>query len=134
MIEKNFRPITADELALLRRLCELNFEGREEVLRQLVGLEARQTDDHGALGCLELRVKSAGQFPLRYGPIVEGHYSDIPEPGRAYPGHRIELLLFVNDGKLECLEVVNNGDDPITRRPTLEELWLFSAYEIDRDW
>jgi hypothetical protein len=140
MIDPSFRPITSSELAILRQLCELNFEGRDQVLAQLDGLEVKQIDSHGALGCLEFRVHSPVLIPGKGGNIVEGHYTDDKEKKeRLETGGLIQLILFVADGKLDYLEVVNSQvvdgkEQPIKRLPESNELWLFSPYEINRKW
>lgn len=134
MIDTDFRPLADFERKLLLRLCDQEFVGREETLKQIEGLEAMQVDEHGALGCLEFRVKSPIRIPKKFGCPVEGVFYD--EIRASNPDERIpiELFLHVVEGQLDRLEVVSHIHDEIRRYPDLGRIKLETNWPLHTDF
>lgn len=129
MVDSDFRPLSDLELRLLLRLTDQKFAGRDDVLEQINGLEVRQIDKHGPLGCLEFRVNSTVLLPIKVGPIVEGSYVDDESQADKWSAPRVHFLLHVANGRLSELEIYTDDGSEVARLPRLEEIELFSAHE-----
>lgn len=127
-MQDDFLPLTSDERAILERLMEVRFEGRDEAREQLRYLTVRR-----ALGCEEhcgsLDLAVGGAAPLiRYEGDLE---SKIDAEGWAIDddGIPVEILLFQKQGRLSYLEFVVFSDR-LKRRPKASEIEVGSADEI----
>src|SRR3954468_11828669 len=114
----SFRPLTTYERAVLDKLLEPNFPGREELRRQLDSVTARQLFEDGTLAlqcgvCDPAQVK--GRVP------TEGECEDAD-------GVVIHVLLHVVDGVMSELEVFKD-DGSLARNPPLAgDLVVFPPY------
>lgn len=125
MIEQDYRPITNREKAILLRLLELNFRGRDAIREQVGGLLGKQIDNEGSLS---LKVTSKTRADIPGGIAVEARYSDSEAVDPWEP--HVNLLLHIADGQIKLLEVYKDDGSPIRRMPDPEELQLFSQHEI----
>jgi hypothetical protein len=119
--EQAFRPIAAAEKAILDRLLEANFPGRDELVGQVTGLQAKCVD---AQGSLRLSPTTGVAAPISRGVAVEGKYADADTKGEA--GAHVNILLHVADGKLSMIEIFKDDGSAILKAPNPTELRLFS--------
>lgn len=111
-METNFRPLDVNEIALLKKLLDHDFQGRDALRIQLSSVTGRQTDEHG---CLELRTDEAIEADTEIGSPTEGRCEDID-------GGVIVVMLHVRNGKLHMLEIFKEDGSEILRAPTAEAL------------
>jgi len=111
-METNFRPLEANEIALLKKLLDHDFQGRDALRIQLFSATGRPTDEHG---CLELRTGEAVEADTEIGSPTEGRCEDID-------GGMIVVMLHVRNGKLHMLEIFKEDGSEILRAPTAEAL------------
>lgn len=123
MKDTNFRPLSKLERKIIKRLFDLDFLGREELLQQFSDLKVKQIDDNGSL---RFQVRSSVVSPIQRGPVVEARYcdSDATEINRVC----VNILLHVKDGKMWMLEIYKDNSSPVLRKPRLDELELFTQY------
>jgi len=114
-METNFRPLHANEIALLSRLLDHDFQGRDALRLQLSSVTGRQTDEHG---CLELRTEEATEADTEIGSPTEGRCQDID-------GGAIVVMLHVRNGKLHLLEILKEDGSAILRAPRAEDLTVY---------
>jgi hypothetical protein len=114
-METNFRPLDVHEIALLKKLLDHDFQGRDALRIQLSSVTGRQTDEHG---CLELRTEEAIEADTEIGSPTEGRCEDID-------GGVIVVMLHVKNGRMHLLEIFKENGSEIQRAPTAEGL---SAY------
>lgn len=122
-LENEFRPLSDSERALLNRLFEINFIGREQLARQLPNLLAKKIEDSGSL---EFQVQGGVLAPLD-GCIAEASCkdADTTESNSA----KILVLLHVKQGKLWLLEIYKENMAPIHNQPKADDLEnLFTAH------
>jgi hypothetical protein len=110
------RALTRVEHAIIERLLEEPFPGRDELRAQITGSRVKPIkeydDNYGSL-----------EFEIRAGPkaaVVER----VPVDAVALDvdGVPIEFLLHVVDGLVRELEVVKADGSPIVRRPRASDL------------
>jgi hypothetical protein len=89
------RPLNAEERSLIEFLLSVDFQGRDELLKQLDAVEVGCD-----CGCGSLDLKVGG--PKLFSP------SESPIPVEAY-NDAVEVLLFVRGGLLSYLEFVFYG-------------------------
>jgi hypothetical protein len=108
------RELKSTERILLEFLLSAEFPGREELKEQINRTEAVGECDCGC-GTIDLAVKP----PFRRASVRE------PIPIEAH-GTGVDVLLFVRNGTLLSLEIVDHRDDcPITYpKPDVLELWI----------
>ena len=104
-----FRPLTSDERAILERLMEVPFAGRDLARVQLSHLLARpwvECTEH--CGSVELMADASVPFM----PHEGSHESKVDAEGWAIDddGIPIEILLFQKEGRLSYLEFVVFSD------------------------
>ena len=129
-MQDEFRPLAADERAILERLLEVPFNGCDEAREQLDHLMARQSpgcEEH--CGSLELLADVSAPFI----PHEGARESKIDAEGWAVDddGIPVEILLFQKQGRLSYLEFVVYSDR-LKRRPKAWEIEIGSAHEIYR--
>ena len=109
-----WRPLDQCERAILDRLFECDFLGRDALRSQLVGRRCRVIEKYeDEYGSLELRVEGR-QSPTGMGcPLVEGEYRDED-------GVPICVVLHVRDGQLWELEVFKADGGKIIQQPRAE--------------
>ena len=108
---KQYRPLDHEEIAILNRLLELPFPGRDELRGQLKMASVTEIECMDACGSLEFNVpSSARKAEVVRHPTAEavGHDAD----GVAY-----EALLHVVDGVLHELEFWKGDRSDFIRRP-----------------
>lgn len=106
-IESCFRLPTPSERALLRRLLEADFPGRDAIEGLLNHVEVR-TIDH--LGSLDLRSHAAGKAKVVKRVPVEAEAEDLD-------GCLIHVLLHVVDGRPAELEIFKDDGTSVSRMP-----------------
>jgi hypothetical protein len=114
-----WRQLTERERAIIDRLMESAFSGRDEILIQLDHCLVRfwrGCEEH--CGSLEFQVNSD-----RLIPGSRSSDTPIPVEGQAFDadGLPIDVLLFHRDGRLKHLEFVIYGNQ-IRRQPVAEDL------------
>jgi hypothetical protein len=113
-----YRSPNAIEWALLKKLLEKSFPGRDDLLRQLDGLSVRKIDKEGSLS---LRVDQlAPRAEVKDRVVAEGHYSD--EDSASSEGPKVHVLLHVVKGKLTELEIYKDDGSPIRKGPLAQNL------------
>lgn len=126
---EGWREIAPAEHALLLHLLRGEFQGKEEILRQMDSVEVMPV---GSEGSLKLRtsgplakVKDNDAPSPRANDLiaVEGFYDDEPIDQRPFIGigKLVRLALHVTDGRISELEIYKENGGPI----------LTSPYEID---
>lgn len=114
-METNFRQLEPNELALLKKLLDHDFPGRDALRSQLSAVTGRRTDEHG---CLELRTDGATAADTEVGSPTEGKCEDID-------GGAIVVLLHVKNGRLRLLEICKEDGSEILRAPRAEDLTVY---------
>jgi hypothetical protein len=119
-MDDTYRSPNAIELALLKKLLERNFPGRDNLLQQLDGLSVKTIDEGGSLS---IQVNPLGPPAEVNGRVVsEAYYCD--EDGiRA--GANGNVLLHVVKGKLTEIEIYKDDGSPIKKRPSAEGLTFY---------
>jgi hypothetical protein len=120
MIDKHWRPLTAEEKQLLKKLLAVEPELPRRLGQRLELVEAKTIDDHGCLGCLEFRSPGREEFADSspyYQAIIDAIYADLD-------GVTVEVTLFVKSGNIKFLEFNKAG--PILTWPDPDKLILLS--------
>ena len=116
MTGRKFRPMTQYEQAVLDRMLELPFEGRDELRRQSKHALVREIADAGDhAGSIEFKVEGDSRAFVRWSVPVEGR-------GRDSDGAEVDFLLHLKAGIIDTLEVVKADGSNITRMPSAETL------------
>ena len=118
---KPFRQLRNYEEAILKKLLEVKFAGRDKLVQQLLGLQAKSID---AEGSLQLLVAADIKAAINRGVVAEARFADLDTQGEA--GAHVNILLHVNDGKLSMLEIYKDDHSKILKRPNPNELHVFS--------
>jgi hypothetical protein len=105
--ELQFREPATDERALLERLLEANFPGRNELSTLLGSVLVRTIDGDGSL---ELESQVEGKAPVVKGVPVEAE-------GKDEDGATIHLLLYVEDGRPVELEFFREDGKTVKTAP-----------------
>ena len=105
--ELRFREPTTNERALLERLLEANFPGRNELAGLLENVLVRTIDQDGGL---ELESQIEGKAPVVKGVPVEAE-------GKDEDGATIHMLLYVTHGRPAELEFFREDAETIKRIP-----------------
>lgn len=114
-METDFRPLNVHEIALLKKLLDHDFQGRDALRVQMSSVTARQTDEHG---CLQFRTDEAVPVDVEIGSPTEGRCEDID-------GGVIVVMLHVRNGKLHLLEILKEDGSEILRAPKAEDLTVY---------
>ena len=124
MTAAEFRELTNEERAVLKRLLEKPFPGREQITRQLDTASVREVTDYkDQYGSLEFKVETKVKAPTSQRVPVEAmgmDQDDVP----------IEYLLHVVDGTLAELEIVKADGSRIQRMPRASELKVRVRTEV----
>jgi hypothetical protein len=112
MAIKKFRRLTPDEGALIGRLLDADFPGREELRAQVAAASVREIDEDGSL---EFRVRTAQTASVVRRVPVEAEARDAD-------GGNVHVLLHVVDGRVDELEFYKEDGSRIVKRPEPEEL------------
>lgn len=107
MTEENFRRANSKELALLKRLLEAKFPGRDDIMAMIPGLRVRPVD---AEGSLELQSNSEISARVIKQVPVEAQAKD-------QDGFDIHVLLHVISGKPTELEIFKDDGSSIKQMP-----------------
>lgn len=116
MVKKRYRPLGREETAILDRLFESPFHGRDELREQVKVATVTEIECTDDCGSLEFRVPSgAPRANVDKRPVVDavGHDAD----GMVY-----EVLLHVVDGVLRELEFWKGDGSEFVRRPRATDL------------
>jgi hypothetical protein len=116
--QESFRPLSDYEKAVLERLVEVDFSGREELKEQLTHAEANLiTGTNDNYGSINIRTSSDRRADVKDRVPVIGVTKD--EGG----GH-VEILLHVIDGKINELEFVRMDGQQMIGLPRLDIMQL----------
>src|SRR5882672_2837261 len=115
-MDEIYRSPNAIECALLRKLLEKSFLGRDELSRQLDGLSVKTIDQDGSLSLRPARMAAPAEVQQRV--VAEGFYSD--EDKSPSEGPQVNVLLHVVEGRLAELEIYKDDGSPIKRSPSAE--------------
>ena len=113
-----YRSPNAIELALLKKLLERDFPGRDSLLKQLDGLSVKTIDWEGSLSIRVHPLAPAAEVECRV--VSEGCYCD--EDGSLDEGSKVNVLFHVVQGKLTEIEIYKDDGSPIKKRPSAEDL------------
>ncbi len=121
-MESQWRPLEEHERAILERLLECEFPGRDELRQQAKSVRAKlideYDDDHNSLA---LSVHSPILADTEYRVPVEGEYLDAD-------GVPICILLHVVDGRLNELEIFK-ADGSTIKNPPRPDLFVPKKYK-----
>jgi hypothetical protein len=118
-VDSPFRPLTLPERALLEKLLEPEFPGRDELRLQLTSVTASDLSDDGTL--LRLKCGPSAPAPVRCRIPTEGSCADSD-------GVPIHVLLHVVDGAMHELEIFKHDSSGIINPPSPGDLELFTPY------
>ena len=104
----NFRPLTPAERAIIEKLFEAEFPGRDELRLQLKSAVAKQLLQDGTL---ELRCLEGPAAPVKFRLAVEGYMTDSD-------GVPIFVMLFADRGYMSLLEIAKADGSQIIDMPT----------------
>jgi hypothetical protein len=119
-MDSDFRPLKPAERALLEKLLDCEFPGRDELRRQLDSVAAQQVYDDGTLA---LRVASGQPAAVKGRVPTEGMCPDVD-------GVMIAVLLHVVNGMMDELEIFKWDGSDIVRPPAAAELVLCHPIDI----
>jgi hypothetical protein len=106
-VELDFRKPTNEERALLERLLEAEFPGRDQLAPMVRNLLVRTIDEDGGL---ELRSEVSGEAPVVKRIPVEAEAKDDD-------GFRVHALLHVVGGRPVELEIYKDDGSTVKRMP-----------------
>lgn len=104
--EPSYRTLTDWELTILKKLTQVQFAGRDEVLKQIDAAEACGTGDKDNYGSIYLRTSYKKKASVAERVPVEGFAEDIDRVP-------VEILLHVLNGYISELEIVKADGSPL---------------------
>jgi hypothetical protein len=110
-VANEFRPPTEAELAILSRLFEADFPGREALRAQARNCKVRTIDDAGSL---EFQVSGNLRAWTEQSVPIEAEVEDED-------GALLHVLLHVKDGVIRELEYYKESADGVIRKPRPEQ-------------
>jgi hypothetical protein len=113
--DDDWRELSEYESAILTRLLEIEFQGRNEIQSQLAGCVVRQIC---GLGTIRFKVKSGSLAKVNWFIPVEATACDSD-------GYLIHYLLHVENGRIAELEIYTDTTFDIKRIPKPDELFVF---------
>ncbi len=114
-METKFRPLDANEMALLEKLLDHDFPGRDALRVQLASVTGRQIDENGSL---ELSAAQNSRAEMLSACPTEGTCADAD-------GGTIAVLLHIQNGKLHQLEIFKEDGSEIRRAPKAGDLTTY---------
>ena len=117
MICNSFRELTTNERALILKLLEPVFPGRDELFLQIETAKARTIDENGSLEFLISSDVSLDR--VKYGIPVEGEYEDTD-------GITVHLLLHVLSDKVKELEVFREDNTNVLEIADVNKVRVFA--------
>jgi hypothetical protein len=112
-----FRPLRANERALVERFLEPKFPGRDELRAQLENATARALDDDG---CFALDCSSGPPAPIKVTIAVEGECLDRD-------GEKLYIQLHVLGGLMKSVEMYREDGAGPMGLPDPMSLKLFAS-------
>jgi hypothetical protein len=116
-----YRSPSAIELALLKKLLERDFPGRDKLLGQFDGLSVKTIDKEGSLSIQVNPLASPAEAKSRV--VSEAYYCDEDEISGEGP--KVNVLLHVMEGKLTEIEIYKDDGSPIKKGPSAENLTFY---------
>ena len=107
------RQLTSEESALAEFLLSIEFPGRDELRKQLRLAQVTGTCECGC-GTILIRVNDATDKAVTTERVVVEAY-----------GKGVDVLMFVRDGTLSSIEIVDHGNARPLRYPIPEDLTLW---------
>jgi hypothetical protein len=117
----DYRPLAASERALLERLLEPRFPGRDELRAQLDHLAARPLDDEG---CLDLECRGGPRAEVKHSIPTEGEGPDVD-------GAILHVQLHVEGGFMRALTMWSESTTKPKGLPAARGLKVFAAFSED---
>jgi hypothetical protein len=115
-MESEFRVLDSRERALIERLLEVDFQGRDELRAQIGSVTAKQIEKDGTL---ELRCASGPPAPTKYAVAMEGVYTDAD-------GGMVAIILHVDKGGfMRMLEILRYDGSPIIKPPSADSVKVY---------
>ena len=111
------RSLTSSERALIDRLLEPEFPGRDELRRQLDMTRAVELEDGG----LTLICDTTVRAPVKTRVPTEGEYLDAD-------GVPVHVLLHVVDGIVSELEIFKEDSSPVVDKPIPSALDVIAPF------
>jgi hypothetical protein len=116
-----YRSPSAIEFALLKKLLERDFPGRNKLLGQFDGLSVKAIDKEGSLAIKVNPLAPPAEVNSRV--VSEGYYCDEDEI--SCEGPKVNVLLHVVKGKLAEIEIYKDDGSPIKKGPSTENLTFY---------
>ena len=114
-MDTGFRLLHANEMALVEKLLDHGFPGRDALRLQLPSVRGRQVDEHG---CLELQYDGDALAETILGCPTEGTCADID-------GGVITVMLHIKNGRMRLLEICKGDGSEVLRFPRGEDLTAY---------
>lgn len=114
MTDSEFRPITDAECALLGRLLDTEFKGRDAVREQINHSLVRVIDENGSL---EFNVQTDLEADVEKRISIEGQSVDVD-------GMAVHFLLHVVERQVRELEIYKDDSSPVVMTPQAKDLEL----------
>jgi hypothetical protein len=119
------RTLKPDESAIIERLLQDPFPGRDELREQISRSRVRPVDEYrDDYGSIEFEVEGGPKAKVTQRVPVDARANDSD-------GVPIEFLLHVVDGIVRELEIYKADGSPIVTRPVASDLQVFT-YPWDR--
>ncbi len=128
-MQSKWRPVSGIELGIFERMLAADFPGVEVLRKQLPDLEVREIDGEASL---ELKVANQVRTIFKYPVPVEASYSDIA-PYQALSQVHVHILLHVNLGLMNEVEIYKDDGTTIERLPEPAELHIFTPENWNND-
>jgi hypothetical protein len=117
-MDSTFRPLKSEERALIDRLLEPQFDGRDELRLQLLSVSAKLIREDGTLS---LQCGSGKPAPTNFRVAMVALCTDDD-------GVDICVMLHVNkEGFMHMLEIIKYDGSPIIKPPTASSLVLIQS-------
>jgi hypothetical protein len=107
------RPLSSAEAAVAEFLLSVEFSGRDELRKQLKSAQVTGTCECGC-GTINIRVSDTSERAAATQRVVVEAY-----------GKGVDVLMFVRDGLLSSIEIVDHGDARALSYTRPEELTLW---------
>ncbi len=112
-MEGGFRPLDSRERALVEKLLEADFPGRDKLRGQLKSVTGKQIEPDGTLS---LRCESGLPSTSKFLPVAEGVCKDAD-------GVLVSVILHINiHGFMDMLEIIKYDGSAIINPPSASEL------------
>lgn len=126
--DAQFRPLTTEEMGILKKLMSLNIYGWQELEKQLSGILANQIDDNGSL-ILKVTTGKPARVADRW--VAEARCPDADTGTET--SDQITVRLHVQKGLLWLMEIFKDNGKRILRYPNPDEFALYTPIPDDEE-